>query len=603
MVTKNASFLPSFLRTQESPQKKHKIPAFASTTSSFVSLFFCTIALTAFSSCKLAGLNTQRETPKKGYIYPHFTEKDYVRGTLGENRSCYNVLHYNINLDINPEKKHIAGYADIQFEAEKTLKELQIDLFKNLRIDSIIYSRIEPAFAKSQGQKLAFSRKYNAVFVQFPDSVQQNTINNLRVFYAGKPTEANRPPWEGGFVWKKSADGSAWFGVTCEGDGASMWFPCKDHLSDEPDHGMTLTASVPKGLTVVSNGVQTAHETRGEKEIFTWNTNYPINNYNITLYAGKFVSYTEEFKGIDSTFTLSYYTLPEHFEKSRNAFAQTAPILRFYETMFGPYPWANEGFKLIGSPYEGMEHQTAIAYGTKGRQIAGIDYIILHETAHEWFGNSVSVPDVSDIFIHEGFATYAEVLYMEQLYGKKTADKYLSRYSAFIQNKNPIVGIQGVNFWNYKDTDPYMKGAWTLHGLRFVVNNDSLFFDILHSFYTRQAYKITTVQDFITLVNTKTGKDLSWYFNQYLYKREVPVLEYYSEPSGKGTKLHLRWTNVDANFALPVEIVADGTPLRINTTTQEQSVTISDFDHIAFNISPAYFAVKEVSAKKFKKMR
>ncbi|MCL2329254.1 MAG: M1 family metallopeptidase [Bacteroidetes bacterium] len=549
------------------------------------------IILTSFSSCRLAGINMKRETPKRGNVYPKFKEKDYVRGALNDKRSCFDVLHYTIDIDINPNKKYIKGFVDIEFAAVRNFKEMQIDLFKNMRIDSIVFN----------STNLSFSRKYDAVYVIFSDSVQKGDVKTLRVFYQGKPMEAKRPPWEGGVVWKKSEDGSPWIGVACEQLGASVWFPNKDHLSDEPDKGATIKISVPKGLTVVSNGVQVEHRSSNDKEYFTWQTSYPINNYNITFYAGNFVSYSEEFQGIDTTFTLSYYVLPEHFEKSREAFKQTAPILHFYEKIFGAYPWAREGFKLVGSPYEGMEHQTAIAYGTKGRQMNGVDYIILHEAAHEWFGNSVSVPDVSDIFIHEGFATYAEALYMEQLYGKKAADNHLRTYSYFIKNKNPIVGVPDVNFWNYKDTDPYMKGAWTLHGLRFVINNDSLFFDILHLFYNQQAYKTTTVKDFTTFVNAKTGSDLSWYFQQYLYKREVPVLEYTKEFSEGELKLTVRWTKVGSNFVLPVELYVDSTPLRIEPTTEIQTVTIKDFENISFNIAPAYFAVKEVKKHKDKK--
>lgn len=556
-------------------------------------ILWCLIAFAtiSFSSCKMLGLNPQRKTPLRGNVYPKFTEKDYLRGSLSQKRSCYDVLHYTIDIDINPEKKYIKGFVDIDFKAVSDFSELQIDLFKNLRIDSIVW----------KDRNLTFSRKHNAVFVQFPNNIENEKLETIRIFYQGKPQKAKRPPWEGGFVWKKSKDGSPWIGVTCEGDGASLWFPNKDHLSDEPDNGATLKISVPKGLTVVSNGVQIEHKSVSEKEYFTWQTSYPINNYNITFYAGNFVSYSEEFQGIDTTFQLQYYVLPEHFEKSREAFTQTAPILHFYEKTFGAYPWAREGFKLVGSPYEGMEHQTAIAYGSKGRTMMGVDYIILHEAAHEWFGNSVSVSDVSDIFIHEGFATYAEVLYMEHLYGKLEAENYLRTYSYFIKNKNPIVGVSHVNFWNYKDTDPYLKGAWALHGLRFVIDNDSVFFDILSSFYQQQAYKITNVHDFTQFVNTKTNRNLSWYFEQYLYNREVPVLEYTTEFIEGEIKITFRWTKVNDDFRLPLELfINQKTPVRINPTTEIQTITISDFNNISFNISTAYFALKEVKKHKDK---
>ena len=294
-------------------------------------MFIIVLCLFFATNIKAQGFDVGRKTPRKGGVYPVFTEKDYIRGTLNDKRSCYDVLHYTIDIDVNPGKKHIKGFVDIEFSAVRDFADIQIDLYENMQIDSIVCNTVN----------LSYSRKFNAVYVHFTDTVRQGETKTIRCSYSGKPTKAKLPPWNGGFVWKTSKGGKPWFGVTCEKVGASLWYPCKDHLSDEPDNGATVRISVPKGLKVVGNGVLTAHNSLPYKEQFTWNTVYPINNYNITFYAGNFVSYSEEFQGLDTIFNLQYYVLPEYLEESRKAFTQTALILHFFENTFGAYPWTN----------------------------------------------------------------------------------------------------------------------------------------------------------------------------------------------------------------------------------------------------------------------
>ncbi len=548
--------------------------------------FFVTVLVAVSCSSQKTARVGKAETVD--YTYPKFTQKDSLRGALNPFRTCYNVLHYTLTIDVNPQKKSIQGYVDMQFSVMQHSEKMQVDLFKNMTMDSIVL----------HGKRLKFERKYDAVFIQIPQ-LEIGKTETIRMYYKGKPLEAPRPPWEGGFVWKKDEQKNPWIGVACELVGASLWWPCKDHLSDEPEYGVTMNVAVPQGFTVVSNGKLLEQKSYKGKDTYTWQTKYTINNYNVTLYIGKFEHFSEKYKGIDTTITLDYYVLPEHLEKTKITFQQTSNILRYYESIYGPYPWPREGFKLVGSPYEGMEHQTAIAYGTGFRtHHLGFDYIILHESAHEWWGNSISVDDFADIFIHEGFATYSEALFIEHTYGVKEAERYMYKYAGYIKNKNPIVGPRDVNFWDYKDTDPYMKGAWTLHGLRYVINNDSLFFDILKTYYNTRAYSVVTVKDFTDFVQQKSGMNLEWYFTQYLYSRHVPTLEYVAYKKDNIVTIEMRWANVQSNFALPVQIDLNGESIRVLPSTEPKRFVFHNVTEIELNPYKAYFIVKNVESFK-----
>ena len=525
---------------------------------------------------------------KKGFEpYPKFTRADSLHGTLTPPRACYDVRFYDISVDVFPETKSIIGDVSMDFLfVDSTQTFMQIDLSSLLEINEITIDGVKVE---------NYTREYNAVFITLPENFSVDKEHRLRCRYRGTPREAVRPPWDGGMVWKTSPSGKTWCGVTCETLGASCWLPCKDHLSDEPERGMRMRISAPEGLMVVSNGSLVSHESCENREIWTWQTNYPINSYNMTFYIGDFIHFGEEYQGIEAKFPLDYYVLPEDEEKARASFEQAKDVIAFYEEVYGPYPWANEGYKLIESPYEGMEHQTAIAYGNGFKNFGdfSMDYIIVHETAHEWWGNSISVDDYADIFIHEGFAMYSEFLYVERKFGKNDAEYYAELWKRTMRNIRPVVGPRDVNFWDYHDTDPYVKGAWCLKGLRYLIDNDTLFFDILKSYYQSRKYSIVTVKDFTDFVNEKTGQDYSWYFKQYLYRAGVPIMEIAEIPEKKidvskyrffdissDSTEHLifyfRMANVDDDFILPMTIpLDDGEDFKIPITTKGVCVKIN----------------------------
>ncbi len=538
------------------------------------------------SSCAVIGINHKRKTPQKPGKYPVFTLEDTLRGALSPCRSAFDVTYYHLNIDLDIEKKSVAGYVDIYFKAERMADTLQIDLYENLLINKIVF----------QGQELPFFRKFKAVFVVFPGNLVFGEQYVLTVHYEGKPVIAPKPPWEGGFVWKKDRDRKPWIGVACELAGASLWWPLKDHIADEPD-SMQISVTVPAGLFCASNGILQSRKLRENRETFIWKTRYPINSYNATLYVGNFQHFQLPYLKADTVYPLDFYVLPHHLEKAREHFPQAAGIIRYFEKAFGEYPWWREGYKLVESPYAGMEHQTAIAYGDKYKNAPGqgFDYIILHETAHEWWGNSISAGDYAEIWLHEGFATYSEALYVEHIKGHRAYLDYLGLYALFIKNKRPMIGPYSVNFWDYKDTDVYMKGALTLHTLRNIIDNDSVFFDILKTFYVRHSYSIVTTQDFISVVNEKAGEDLNWFFDQYLYSRVCPQMEWnfvYNATSGKN-EFRYRWNNTETDLDIPVKVKSGGTEYVLTPRQKLLVLDVKGENTLAINTENAYIALKK----------
>ena len=502
------------------------------------------------SSCSLIGINLTYKTPKIPGKYPKFKEKDYLLGENPELRQKVDVTFYDLNLNLDIPNQSIKGYVDIHFEILQELDSLQLDLDKKLKINAIVF----------QGDTIKFSRKESTVYVLLKQIIPKNQVQQIRVYYEGKPLKAKRPPWDGGFIWEKDNNGNPWVSVACQGLGAHIWVPLKDHPSDEPD-SVRLSMTVPKGLFCVSNG-KLIRQIKNEKTVtFIWKTSYPIKTYNITFYIGEYVRFTLPYKNNNINKDLEFYTLSYDLERGKNHFKQASDVIAFYENHFGSYPWWNDGYKLVQSSYLGMEHQTAIAYGNRFKNDYGIvDYIILHETGHEWWGNSLSVSDNAEIWLHEGFTTYCDALFMEE---KKGYDYYLDmmkfNYGITIRNKRPIIGPFGVNYSNFKDSDPYGKGALELHTLRNIIDDDKLFFDILKTYYQKHQYSIITTKDFINIVNEMTQKNYDWFFNLYLYSRVCPQLEWYSEYNfaTDETVLKYKWNNVGNEFKLPVVVETD----------------------------------------------
>ena len=377
-----------------------------------------------------------------------FGRKDSLRGFLFPERSCYDVTFYHLNINVEPENKFIRGYNEIHFEALDSFRLFQIDLFENMSISQIIFD----------GKELSFSREYNAVFVDFDQWIKKGSKAFIRVYYEGNPKIAVNPPWDGGFSWKTDKNGKDWIGVSCQGLGASSWWPNKDHQSDEPD-SMLISCQIPFGLSCISNGNLRLHDLRKSTmhfNTYNWFVSYPINNYDVSINIGDYVHFDDQYISNGDTLALDYYVLSYNEQKAKTHFEQVKPMLNCFEKYLGPYPFFNDGFALIETPYLGMEHQSGIAYGNnflpgyKGNTnfTAGLDfdYIIIHETGHEWWGNSITANDISDMWIQETFCTYSEALFVECIYGYDTMIKYVENQMKMARNVSPIVGVPDVHF-------------------------------------------------------------------------------------------------------------------------------------------------------------
>jgi len=544
----------------------------------------CYLILTTLSSCFLLGIHVKVQNPKHASKYPRFSEATKLLGNENTKfRNCFDATFYELNVTVDEKKKYLKGTVNMYATAVSDFDTLQIDLYKNLKLNEISF----------QGKKLNYQRKEGAVFVVMSRKITKGEKFTIGISYEGSPLVARKPPWKGGFVWSKDKEKNPWIGVACETEGASLWWPCKDVNNDEPDSAV-INITVAKDLVAVSNGHLTGKESNGNLDTYKWHVSYPINLYDVTLYVGKFKLLADSVKmPSGKTLPINHYILPMNYEKAKIHLPQAKDFLVFYEKTFGEYPWYKDGYKLVESPYEGMEHQSAIAYGAGYKNsYNGFDYIILHESAHEWWGNGVTASDFADVWLQEGFATYTEALYVESTKGKNAYLNYLLVYRLFIANKYPVVGPVGARYFDYRNSDCYQKGAWVLHTLRTQINDDIVFFDILKSFQEKFRYKTVSSKDFIDMVNEKTGADYSWFFKQYLYDRKAPVLEYY----WNSTDFYYRWANVDSTFKMPAEIMLDKLVkinLKPTNKTQKISIDRKTYKEISFNNYTELFGVEE----------
>jgi aminopeptidase N len=479
-----------------------------------------------------------------------FTHADSLRGGLRPERTGFDVRHYDLSLTVDPAKRSIAGQNTIRYTVAAPFRRMQLDLFANMNLRSITQN----------GKKLAYIRDGNAVFVTMVDPQLPGKQMTVTVVYDGQPQEAKNPPWDGGFVWRSSPTGKPWVTVACEGTGASLWWPCKDHLSDEPD-SVRITCRVPAGLTCVSNGTllrsgPVAGLRPGQPALteFVYATHYPINSYNVTLNITDYETFTDAFQSPDGyKLPLTYFVLPGNVAKARTQFEQVKTMLACYDQYFGPFPFRQDGYKLVETPYWGMEHQTAVAYGNKFRNNAwGFDFIIIHESGHEYFGNSLSVADHAEMWIHESFTTYAEALFVEYTQGADKAVQYLTMQRKNIKNQYPMLGPTGVNA-DQPDTDIYYKGTWMLHSMRRAVGNDSVWFAALKALTVSKQRSIVGTDEVIGFLSAKTGRNLRHLADQYLKFTALPILEY-SLTTGPAPTLRYRWVADVPTFDLPVRV-------------------------------------------------
>ena len=515
-----------------------------------------------------------------------FTRADTLRGKLTPLRTSYDINYYHLDVKVDIGNRFISGSNVFKFTATQDLQRLQFDLFENLAVDKVFY----------KGKDLPFQREFNAVFIDFPGIIRQGAKEEFTVYYSGKPLVAKRAPWDGGFTFAQDNQGKPWVGVSCQGLGASSWWPTKDHQSDEVD-SMMISVSVPDGLMDVSNGrLRSTEKLNNGYTRYDWFVSYPINNYSVTLNIADYVHFGDSYKGENGNLTLDYYVLRENLEKAKKQFgANVKPMLNVFENWFGPYPFYRDGFKLIDAPYLGMEHQSAVAYGNKylngymGTDLSGTgyglkwDYIIIHEAGHEWFGNNITSKDIADMWIHEGFTMYSEGLYVESLDGKKAGAKYLAGVRKNVRNDSPIIGPYDVN--TEGSGDMYYKGANLVHTIRTVVNDDVKWRSILRGLNKEFGLKTTATNEVVDYINKKSGKDLTKIFDQYLRTSSIPELEY----KVSGGTVRYRWNSSVANFDMPVRILMGNKNQWIQPTTawktlKLKSAFVPDIDNFFIKV-------------------
>jgi aminopeptidase N len=484
---------------------------------------------------------------------------DILRGEYGPWRANNDLLSYDLDIRIDPEKKFISGKNTIRFKMLKDDTRIQLDLFANLNVDKILLGSNE----------LKYERELGTVFVDFPATLRKGSIQSIDFYYSGSPRETGR---FGGISFRKDPAGRPWITTACEGIGASIWWPNKDQQRDEVEN-MRMHVTVPSELSDISNGRLEGKTELGDGYTrYDWAIHYPINNYCVSLNIGRYEHFSDKLGEL----TMDFYCLPENLEKAKRQFAQAKPMLEAFQKYFGEYPFKRDGYKLIEVPYSGMEHQSAVTYGNRfangylERDWTGVgvspkfDFIIIHESAHEWFGNSISAADVSDQWIHEGWATYAECVYVEAMFGRDDASKYVNGYKAKVKNQQPIITARGVN--RAPSQDQYFKGALFLNTLRSVIDNDARWWKLLREYCGRFKYSNIMTEDLVKFFNERTGLNLTPIFDQYLRQAALPALELRFQ-EGDGS-VSYRWKTEVKEFAMPVKVGSRGNWQLIQPTTE-----------------------------------
>ena len=522
----------------------------------------------------------------------NFSRADSLRGTLTPLRTSYDINYYHLSVKVDIDQRFISGSNEFAFTAVQDFQKLQFDLFENLKVEKVVYN----------GESLPFTREFNAVFVTFPQTIKKGAKDKFTVHYSGNPIVAKRAPWDGGFVFAKDSAGKPWVTVACQGLGASSWWPNKDHQSDEVD-SVLISISVPKGLKEVSNGrLRSVVEQADGYTQFNWFVGNPINNYNITFYIGDYAHWTDEFNGENGKLSLDYWALKADSAIARPHWdADVKPMLKSFEHWFGPYAFYKDGYKLVHAPHLGMEHQSAVAYGNKfkkgysGRDLSGsgwgmnFDFITIHESGHEWFGNNITAKDIADMWIHESFTNYSEALYVESQNGKAAGAEYVIGVRKNILNDIPIIGHYGVN--KEGSGDMYYKGANMIHTIRQLINNDEKFRSILRGMNKTFYHQTVTTQQVEQYLAKQSGLKLDKVFDQYLRQTEIPILEY---KINKG-KLTYRWTNAVKNFNMPVKVTLAKDKYSFITPTAKWKTTKVDAALAAdeFKVDPSFYVFKK----------
>lgn len=508
----------------------------------------------------------------------NFSKQDTLKGSNTMYRNFWDVKKYEISVEPNIQNKSVSGTNKITFEITKDIKNpvFQIDLQQPMQYKII-----------DSDEKLCSSRRDgDFIFIETKKDYKKGDTHSFTIQYYGNPTIAKNAPWDGGWVFKQDDNGNPFVSVAQEGIGTSVWLPVKDIWSDEPDNGIVMKIITPKDLVGVGNGRLIAQTSEKNKNTFTWEVKNPINAYSIVPSIGKYVNFKETYDGENGKLDLDYWVLDYNFDKAKKQFTQVKPMMKAFEYWFGPYPFYQDSYKLVETPYLGMEHQSNVAYGNKykngylGRDLSGSgvglnwDFIIIHETGHEWFANNITAKDQADMWVHEGFTSYSETLFTENYMDKNSAEKYVQGIRHNIKNDIPIIGQYGVR--NEGSGDMYYKGANMLHTIRQVINDDEKFRQILRGLNKDFYHQTVTTQQVENYISQKSGIDFSPVFNQYLRTTKIPVLEY----SQKGNALKFRYSNVIEKFSMPLRLKSNQL---LNPTSAWQTVTLKDGNPVEFD--------------------
>ncbi|UFH56904.1 M1 family metallopeptidase [Spirosoma sp. KNUC1025] len=516
-----------------------------------------------------------------------FTHDDTLRGTITPERSWWDLTFYHLKVRVQPTDSTLSGSTEIRYRVLKPAQTLQVDLQRPLRVERI----------EQDGKSLNFRQDGNAYFVTLTKAQKSGQNEAITVFYSGKPRVAKRPPWDGGLVWKHDREGNWFIATACQGLGASAWWPCKDHMYDEPD-SMAISVTVPEDLTDVSNGRLRKVTTNADHtRTFDWYVKNPINNYGVNLNIARYKHWSETYDGEKGKLDLAYYVLPEHLDSAKVQFQQVPKMLKAFEYWFGPYPFYEDGYKLVETPYLGMEHQSSVTYGNRfrngylGRDLSqtgwGLlwDFIIVHESGHEWFANNITYKDVADMWIHESFTNYSECLFTEYYYGKSAGAQYVIGCRALIRNDKPIIGIYNVN--HSGSGDMYYKGGNMLHTIRQLVGNDTKWRQLLRGLNKTFYHQTVTAQQIEQYMIQQTGLNLKPVFDQYLRNTKIPVLEY--ELVGK--EFRYRWTNCIKGFDMPVKLcLGESGPFRPVQPTMQWKTIPAD-GATTLTVDPNYYVL------------
>ncbi|MDP4747961.1 MAG: M1 family metallopeptidase [Algoriphagus sp.] len=514
--------------------------------------------------------------------FAQYGRTDSLRGGLGPERSWWDLKHYDLSVEIIPSKKYIKGSNKISYQVKNEAKLLQLDLQEPLAVTSIT----------QEGEELSFRREGAVYWVTLTKKQVPGALEALVVQYEGVPKEAVRPPWDGGITWQKDSKGLDFIASSNQGIGSSIWWPLKDHPADEVD-SLDMHVTVPKGLLDISNGRLVEIEVGKDTDTFHWKVVNPINDYGVNINIGDYAQFGEKYAGEKGTLDMDYFVLRENLEKAKVHFQDARRMMQAFEHWFGPYPFYEDGFKLVEAPYLGMEHQSSVTYGNgyqngyRGRDLSGtgwgmkFDFIIIHEAGHEWFANNITYKDVADMWIHESFTNYSESLFLDYHYGKEAGQAYVRGTRMNILNDKPIIGDYGVN--QRGSGDMYYKGGNLLNMLRQIVQDDAKWRIILRGLNKEFYHQTVTTQQVESYISTQAGLNLGKVFDQYLRDVRIPIFEYYFQ----GEELQYRWTNAVKDFDMPVDVLLDGKAVRLQTKTAWQTLEVGTVQEVV--VDPDYY--------------